>query len=229
MLIYKFGGSFLETKSSYTKIFRLIRRKIVKDKIVIVVSAIGRSSSFSTNSLLLETSHLDEQEKDCFLSLGEQYSSLKLTNYLKQKGINTKCVLANELDLINDKYYKELFTKHDCLVFPGYIEKDDAGYIKTLGRGGSDLSAIILANLLGLKDVYLNKETKGILSCNDDVISNKETIKYLSYDQAITYFTYSGELVQLKALELAKDNNINIHIVNLDNRFESIISDNKNE
>ena len=236
MLIYKFGGSYLNSNVNYTKIYRLIKRKITKEKVIIVVSAIGRNEVFSTNTLLKESSYLSDIEKDAFLSLGEQYSSLKLTNYLSQKGLKTRCILASELYLnIDDSYYidsnaySKYFNGYDCIIVPGFIGKDNEGFIKTLGRSGSDLTAILLAKAFGLKDVYLNKDTKGIYSCNDDIISNKETLKCLSYDQANTYFTYTGEAVQLKALEIAKENSINIHIINLDSRFETLISDIKNE
>ena len=236
MLVYKFGGSYLTSNSNYAKIFRLVKRKIKKDKVIIVVSAIGRNDAFSTNTLLKDASYLSPYEKDAFLSLGEQYSSLKLTNYLLQKGINTHCILANELDLnVDDNYYIDsdsylnFFKDYDCLIVPGFFGKNRFGYLRNLGRGGSDLSAVLIAKSLGLKDVYLNKDTKGVYSCNDDIIENKITLKNLSFDQAINYFTYSGEVVQLKALEMAKEYNIRIHITNLDSRFETLISDIKNE
>ena len=186
MLIYKFGGSYLTSNSNYSKIYRLVKRKIIKDKVIIVVSAIGRSDAFSTNTLLKDTTFLSTYEKDAFLSLGEQYSSLKLTNYLLQKGVNTRCILANELDLniddnyyIDSEYYLSLFKDYNCLIVPGFIGKNELGYLRNLGRGGSDLSAVLIAKALGLKDVYLNKDTKGVYSCNDDIILNKITLKNL--------------------------------------------------
>ena len=100
MLIYKFGGSILEDSRKINKIYRLINRKIKNDKVIVIVSAIGRDKPFSTNTLIKESSYLSNVEKDALLSIGEQYSSLKLSNYLNQKGVRTRAVLLNELSFV---------------------------------------------------------------------------------------------------------------------------------
>ena len=232
MFICKFGGTILNDSKNYTKIFRLINRKIKKDKVLVVVSAIGRvNDPYSTDTLIKQTNYLNELEKDALISIGEQYSSLKLTNYLKQKGIKSRCVLLNEINLkINENYdiypyfYEDLFNDYDCVIVPGFLGKNEFGYIKTLPRGGSDLTAILMTKYMNEKEVYLYKDTIGVYSCNDNLIYNKETISKLSYDQANSYFSYTGEVVQLAALEIAKQENIRIHICNLNSRVETIIS-----
>lgn len=232
MFICKFGGTILNDSKNYTKIYRLINRKIKKDKVLVIVSAIGRiNDPYSTDTLIKQTNYLNELEKDALISIGEQYSSLKLTNYLKQKGIKSRCVLLNEINLkINENYdiypyfYEDLFNDYDCVIVPGFLGKNEFGYIKTLPRGGSDLTAILMAKYMNEKDVYLYKDTIGAYSCNDNLIYNKETISKLSYDQANSYFSYTGEVVQLAALEIAKQENIRIHICNLNSRVETIIS-----
>ncbi len=232
MLIYKFGGTILEDSRKINKIYRLINRKIKNDKVIVVVSAIGRDKPFSTNTLIKESGYLSSVEKDALLSIGEQYSSLKLSNYLNQKGVRTRAVLLNELSLnldknhqINTEKYNEIFNDYKCIIVPGFLGKFNFDYIKTLGRGGSDLSAVLLAKYYNEKDVFLCKDTIGVYSSIDDCISNKETISKLSYDQAISFFSYTGEVVQLKALEVAKENKIRIHIFNLESRIETLISD----
>ncbi|MBQ9730786.1 MAG: hypothetical protein IJV94_01510 [Bacilli bacterium] len=232
MYICKFGGLLLDDKKEYAKIFRLIKRKTKKDLVIIVVSAIGRDKPYSTNTLLNNSEYLFDKEKDAFISIGEQYSSLKLSNYLKQKGIKSRAVLLNELSLNIDKdfeiditKYNAILNEHECLIVPGFLGKFEFDYIKTLGRGGSDLSAVLLAKYYEEKDVYLYKDTIGVYSSIDRCIINKETIRNLSYDQAITFFSYTGDVVQQKAIEVAKENKIRIHICNLDSKLETIISD----
>lgn len=231
MFICKFGGTILNDSKNYTKIYRLINRRIKKEKVLIIVSAIGRiNDPYSTDTLMKQTNYLNELEKDSMVSIGEQYSSLKLTNYLKQKGLKTRCILLNEINLkitgnyeVYPYFYEELFNDYDCVIVPGFLGKNEFGYIKTLPRGGSDLTAILMAKYLNEKDVYLYKDTIGVYSCNDDIIHNKETINRLSYDQANTYFSYTGEVVQTNALEIAKQENIKVHICNLNSRIETII------
>lgn len=235
MFICKFGGTILNDTRNYTKIFRLINRKIKKEKVLVIVSAIGREDDpYSTQTLLMQTKHLNELEKDAMLSIGEQFSSLKLTNYLKQKGIKTRCILANEINIkIDDNYdvypylYEDLFNDFDCIIVPGFLGKNEFGYIKTLPRGGSDLTAVILAKSLDEKDVYLYKDTLGVYSCNDSLIYSKETISKLSYDQASRFFSYTGDVVQLDAIEIAKNENIRIHICNLNSKIETLVSNNE--
>ena len=235
MFICKFGGTILNDTRNYTKIFRLINRKIKKEKVLVIVSAIGREDDpYSTQTLLMQTKHLNELEKDAMLSIGEQFSSLKLTNYLKQKGIKTRCILTNEINIkIDNNYdvypylYEDLFNDFDCIIVPGFLGKNEFGYIKTLPRGGSDLTAVILAKSLDEKDVYLYKDTLGVYSCNDSLIYSKETISKLTYDQASRFFSYTGDVVQIDAIEIAKNENIRIHICNLNSKIETLVSNNE--
>jgi len=233
-LVYKFGGSYLNNLKNWNKIYRLVLRKINKNRVIVVVSAIGRNNDpYSTDTLLKNGENLSELEKDSLIAIGEKYSSLKITNFLKSKGINVKCVLDNELGIYDDLSFKKdnydnFFNNFDVLIVPGFICKDKDGYTRTLGRGGSDLSSLLITKGLELGDAYLNKDTGGVLSCNSPVISNKEIISKLSYDQAITYFSYTGEVVQIRALEYAKENNIKLHIMGLDSKKETIISNEEN-
>lgn len=235
LIIYKFGGSYLNDLKNWNKIFRFINRKIKKYKFVIVVSALGRKNDpYSTDTFLKSTDFLSSFEKDALVAIGESISSLRFTNFLRSKKINARCILDNELDINYEDYsftsdkFKQLLIEFDVLIVPGFKAKDKDNYIRTLGRGGSDLSALIIANSLGLKRVYLHKDTIGVYSTNNDEIYNKVTIDKLSYDQAYRFFSYSGEVVQLKALEYAKENKIDLHVVNLESKKETIISEEEN-
>lgn len=241
--VYKFGGTYLNNIKSLNNILKFLKSKIKKEKVILIVSAIGREKdAYSTSSLRKESSFLSNKEHDRLLALGEIYSSLKLSSFLNSKDINTYAVSIKEAGLISDdnfldaniiEFNKEnlysLLNEYSVLIIPGFqaLTKDED--ITTLGHGGSDYTASVVSSLTKENKVYLHKDVPGVLSSNLPFIFNKVTLDHLSYDQALTYFNYSGDVVCSKALEYSKENNILIDVFNLESKKHTLISNKENE
>lgn len=241
--VYKFGGTYLNNTKSLNNILKFVKLKIKKEKVILIVSAIGRGNdAYSTSALRKESSFLSNKEKDRLLAIGEIYSSLKLSSFLNSKEIKSYALSVKEIGLISDnnfldaniiKFNKEdlysLLNEYSVLIIPGFQALTTNDDITTLGHGGSDYTASVISTISKENKVYLHKDVSGVLSSNLPFIFNKVTLDNLSYDQAMTYFNYSGDVVCNKALEYAKENNIVIDVFNLESNKHTLISNKEND
>lgn len=241
-MILKFGGTCLNTKTNLNATIKRIKKTLKKDKVIVVVSAIGREeNAFSTLSLQKNIDNLSNKEKASLLSIGEVYSSLKLVNILKSKGINASYVSVYDIDLkcddeylnaniisVNKSKIEEYLEKNDVIVIPGFQAINSRNEICLLGKGGSDYTAIALASLLNEKEVYLFKDVEGIYTTSNNHLTSKIVIDKLSYLEALSYLYYSGEIVQIKALELAQQKSIKVLVNSLLFESKTTISEEEN-
>ena len=220
--IYKFGGTALSTKKNFETLYNIIKSN--NNKKIIVVSAMGRSGfPYSTDSLLslINPNYISNDEYHHLLANGEIISSLVFNNYLKENGINAKCVSYlkigitinnNSLNLDNT-YLQEYLKKYDCLVIPGFIGKDNENEVVTLGRGSSDLTAILCAEMFSIKNVYLFKDVDGIYPFIHYPLKKVKPYEYLTSKELRLLLKNGVNAVSIDALDRAESNNTNIHVL----------------
>lgn len=109
--------------------------------------------------------------------------SLKSISRLSEQKINEKrdFVVLSKAEKITQKYLFPLLRQNTILIIPGFIAQDEKGYTLTLGRGGSDISALLMAELLKSSELILFKDVGGILSLDPKIVSNTKMIKKLSW------------------------------------------------
>lgn len=222
-IVLKFGGSSLADNSK----LNIVAEKIIEfektNRVVVVVSAQGKT----TDRLISEAQELalipNERETDVLLSTGEQISIAKLAILLNEKGkkaisltgwqagIITSSENKNaKIEYINpERINKELDSGKIVIIagFQGINEKID---ITTLGRGGSDTSAVALAAKINAKHCYIFSDVDGVYSTDPKKIKNVKKLSQLSYKEMIDISHEGARVLHNRCVEIAQKYNLPI-------------------
>ena len=224
IIVQKFGGTSVSDNDKLLNVCKhAIKEYEAKNKVVVVVSAQGNVTDQLVNEELEISKNPDKREHDVLLSVGEQITISKLAIYLKELGYDAISYTewqipiitdnihgnANIIDINTDKIINEL-NKNKIVIVAGFqgITKD--GEITTLGRGGSDTTAVALATYLNADKLYIYTDVDGVYS--DDPSLNKEAVKYntISYNKMIKMAENGAKVLHTKCIKIAKENNIPI-------------------
>lgn len=236
MKIIKCGGSILSKIENRKKLYREIKE--TDDKIILVVSAFN-NSPYSTDSLTnLLTSNYTYEMKQEIIVLGEIISSLRVCNELLNEYVDADLLYKEEIGIkvlatdkmeeitnLDNTIVKEKIDKHKVLVVPGFIGINQDNKIVSLNKNGSDLTAILMAKMLEVDEVFLYKDVLGLSSINPNISTNYKLFKHISYDLMNQSVLHGNDLIQDLAIKYAKENKINIYIQNfLNHNFQTLIS-----
>ncbi len=224
--VIKFGGSALATKKNFEELLKIITSN--NSKKIIVVSAMGRSGfPYATDSLLklVNDKYLKQEEYHRIVSCGEIISSIVFNNYLRENNLNSCSVsylkngiiLSNNKIILEEKYLKKLINEYDYLIVPGFVAKDQNNEIVTLGRGNSDLSAVLLAKMFSLNEVKLYKDVEGVLPFLHYPIKCVLPYEILTSKELEILLTNGAKIISLDSLSYAREYKINMHILPFEN------------
>ena len=242
MKIIKFGGTAFQTPKLVNNVYNIIKKE--EKPLIVVVSAIGRKGfPFATDTLMesIKEQYFSNKEMNRLLSMGETYSSLFMSNYLNKNEVKAYSLsyLENGIEVdengnlisLNDEFYKKYFKENDVLVVPGFIASDKNNEVVTMGRGTSDLTAILLGELFKEKKVTLYKELDGIYPTLFVNLSRIKPYNNLSYKEILALIDIGYFPINKKAIEEAQREKIEIEIKNfIENDNRTLISniDSKN-
>jgi len=223
MKIIKCGGNALKNINDRKKLYREIKE--YNGTIALIVSAF-HDSPYSTSSLneLLKDNYTFEMEQE-LITLGEIISSIRVTNELLNEFIDATLIYKEQIGIyvettnkmdhivqIDGRSIQEAIMNHKVVVIPGFIGINQNQRIVSLNRNGSDLTAMIVAKMLDVKDVFLYKDVLGLASFDPHNEKNYKLYKDVSYDLMLQIMLHGSDLIQEEAIRFAKDNQINIHV-----------------
>lgn len=236
MKIIKCGGKILDDYQNRLKLYEEIKE--YDESVILIVSAF-KSGPYATKSLndLLTNNYTYEMQQE-LITMGEVISSLRVTNELLNQFIDASLIYkeqigifvetSNKMDHLvgyDEKYIKEELLKHKVVVIPGFIGINQNDKIVSLNHNGSDLTAMIVAKMLNVNEVYLYKDVLGLSSFDPKENSNYKLYKNVSYSLMLQIIMHGSDLLQQEALLFAKDHNITIHIQHyLNHAYETKIS-----
>lgn len=222
--VMKFGGIALANPHNQSMVIDIITAS--KNKNIIICSAMGRMGyAYSTDSLLeLVTGNITLKEKDRLLACGEIISSIRLSSLLNEK-MNAYALSCNEIGILCDNNYgkgniksfiishiEQLLQKYDNLIIPGFIALSNEREVITLGRGNSDLSAVVIAINLGLSKTTLYKDVAGVYHTSPSQYQQFYKYEFISYDEMLALNHIGFQLVSEQAIIEAKKNNLIVEI-----------------
>lgn len=232
LLIQKFGGTSVQTKENREHVIKQIKQGLKEaSKLVVVVSAIGRSPDpYATDTLLNMVDYKDKstnslRELDMLMSCGETIASVVLSNELQQNGIKATALSGAQAGLITNNSYTEAKIKkikpkriqhelntHDVVVVAGFQGRTDDGDITTIGRGGSDTSAIALGASLQASYVDIFTDVSGIMTADPRVVDDAQTIDVVTYTETSNLAIQGAKVIHPRAVEIAMQAEIPIRI-----------------
>ncbi|KXZ39822.1 aspartate kinase [Alkalithermobacter thermoalcaliphilus JW-YL-7 = DSM 7308] len=239
ILVQKFGGTSVESHEKMLVVSNIIKQ--AKDKghnIVVVVSAMGRKGApYATDTLIQlckqTNNSISERELDLIMSCGEIISGCVLVHTLKKVGIDSILLTGAQAGIITDdkhtdasviqinpeRILKEL-RDGKVVVVTGFQGATLSGEITTLGRGGSDTTAVVLGAGLNVDVVEIYTDVDGIMTADPKIESNAKVIKNINYDEVFQMADKGAKVIHPRAVEIAKNNNITIKIKNTFNPGE---------
>ncbi len=200
--------------------------KYSKDyKLVVVVSAMGRyPDGYATDTLLSHASDkMSKEEKAWLASIGEQYATLKVCAELLERGYKVKSIPYQEAGIMSDHKYEyanvlsldntailNAFAQADIVVVSGFIACNHSYKVTTLGRGGSDFSAVLFAHMLELKQVDIYSDVDGVYEEDPNVNVGVKKYNCLSYDEMLNL---NSKVLHDRCVSYAKQHKIKIHVL----------------
>ncbi len=226
--VMKFGGTSLANDDTITHAIKKIMKQVQDGyRVLVVVSAMGREGAcYATDTLLqLLQGKVSVQERDRLMSVGETISSIVLSARLNSLGLNSYALGNEENGLISDTEYgqasiiktehtkiKELLQLYDVIIAPGFQAHTEDYHITTLGRGGSDYSAMLYAVMLGLDEVFIYTDVDGVYNADPKVFPDAVRYEIISYDELISFIQRGDRVMQLQSLYYAKQYRLKICI-----------------
>ncbi len=228
IVVMKFGGTSVCDETRRYAAFKHVHREVAAGyKVVVVVSAMGRlGESYATDTLKgLVSYHVSKQESDRLLACGEIISSIVMSDFLQQQGIKAIALSPHDIGIKTDDTYsnaevtgvdvtcmKEYLQTYDVIIAPGFMGTTQTHNIATLGRGGSDTSAVVLGAALHAVYVDIYSDVEGVMTADPKLVKNARVLEKISYDNLIALAARGAKVIHLKAIEYAKVNHVNLRL-----------------
>lgn len=226
IIIQKYGGSSVESPERLKEVARrIIQCKEAGDHIVVVVSAMG-----NTTDELIELAHRispvpARRELDMLLSVGERISMTLLSMAINDLGHKAISFTGSQSGIITDERHTnarivevrasrilEELEKDKVVIVAGYQGVSRSKEVTTLGRGGSDTTAIALAAALGARVCEIYTDVDGVYTADPGLVKDAKKHTRLSYDEMLSLSAAGGTILKKDAMEFAKSRGIRVVI-----------------
>ena len=230
LIVKKFGGSSVATTEKILNVAqRILSEKKPDDKIVVVVSAMGDS----TDNLITLAEGIDNQpykaqysrEMDMLLTTGEQVSIALLAMAFQKFGQPAISLTGSMIGMrtnsvhtkgrilgINPRRVHEELEKGNIVVVAGFQGVDKFGDPVTLGRGGSDTSAVALAGALKADECEIFTDVDGVYSADPRIVKNARRMKEITYVEMLEMARLGAGVMNPRSVEMGQYFNIPIHV-----------------
>ena len=225
LIVMKFGGSSVADSDKMKLVAnKIIARKKGGNKIVVVVSAPGDTTDELITKCEEITADPNPREMDMLLATGEQMSIALLAMTILSLGHKAISLTGFQAGITtNDDYTKARVKKIDpkkifsfldrgnIVVVAGFQGMNKCGDITTLGRGGSDLTAVALAAILKANMCEIYSDVEGIFTTDPRVVKDARKINLISYEEMLEMAGSGAQVMQTRSIEVAKNYGIEIH------------------
>lgn len=226
IIVQKYGGSSVADSQRIRAVAdRIIKTKQQGNKVAVVVSAMGKS----TDNLIKQAKEINpnppEREMDMLLSTGEQISIALLAMAIKARGYDVVSLTGSQAGIHTDDFYnkarivsinsermKAEFDDDKIVIVAGFQGINNKNDITTLGRGGSDTTAVALCAALQGKKCEIYTDVDGVYTEDPRFVKNVKKINEITYDEMLTLASQGAKVLHPRCVELAKIYNIDLEV-----------------
>ncbi len=229
--VLKFGGTSVSTEEGREWAFRHISQHLAAGKgVAVVVSAMGRAGdAYSTDTLisLMGKFSVPYRDLDLLMSCGEIISTVVLSGFLRSKGVIAFPLTGSQAGILTDGEHGDssivdlrceriagIISSGQIPVVAGFQGISIDGEITTLGRGGSDMTAIALASALGAETVEIYKDVPGIMTGDPKENPNAVLLERMAADELLRITRNGSRVIHHKAVELAMKKGVSFQVRN---------------
>lgn len=229
-LVLKFGGAAVASPDKFGLIADLILQRAQEGRIVVVVSAMGDTTDELLKLALQVHPFPPKREQDMLVSVGERISMALLAMALKRKGREAMSLTGSQAGIITSSHHTEAkilsvkpqrvvrgLDEGNIVIVAGFQGVSEEGEITTLGRGGSDTTAVALAAALRAEKVEFYKDVPGIFNADPKKDKGAQLLEELTYSEALHITKQGAEVLQSRCIELAAKNGIVLQVLGFSN------------
>ena len=226
IIVQKFGGtSVADTEKIKNVASAVIREKNNGNDVIVVVSAMGHTTDYLVKMANEISTNPNPREMDMLLTTGEQVSIALLTMAIQaqgydavsmnamQVGIITECVhsKARIVDIKTNKL-KEHLNKGEIIVVAGFQGVTPEGEITTLGRGGSDTSAVAIAGAMHAERCDIYTDVEGVYTTDPRIVPNATKLNQISYEEMLELAHVGANVLHPRSVETAKQYQVPLRV-----------------
>ncbi|RZO24086.1 MAG: aspartate kinase [SAR86 cluster bacterium] len=242
IIVQKFGGTSVGSAERIDAVAEIIKEASKSKKIIVVVSAMGGE----TNRLVKLAKHFDKdpdkREFDALVSTGETVSSALLAMALQSKGIKARSYSASQISMrTTDSYSKAKILDVDAdkilstikdntiPIITGFQGVTAGGDVTTLGRGGSDTTAVAIAAQVGAERCDIYTDVDGIFTTDPKVVPNAKKLDSITMEEMLELASQGAKVMQTRAVEFANKYNVPVRVLSSFNDGSGTLISQKDE
>ena len=226
LIVQKFGGTSVGTIERIQNVAKKVIREVENgNQVVVVVSAMAGETDRLINLAREVDEAPFEREMDVLVSTGEQVSIALLAMTLIKMGYKAKSFLGFQIPIFTDGVFtkariteiksdnlKKALHEGNIVVVAGFQGIDKEGNITTLGRGGSDTTAVAIAAALNADRCDIYTDVDGVYTTDPNVCQKAKKIKKISYEEMLEYASLGAKVLHLRSVEFAQKYNIKLQV-----------------
>jgi aspartate kinase len=226
LVVQKYGGTSIGDPERIKNVARrVLHTKNQGHQVVVVVSAMAGETDKLLRLAQQVTPNPDERELDVLVSTGEQVSIALLAISLKAMGCDAKSYLGFQIKIATDSAFgkaritaiesekiRDDLKNGRIVVVAGFQGVDEGDNITTLGRGGSDTTAVAVAAALKADVCEIYTDVDGVYTTDPNVCPKARKLTKISYDEMLEMASLGAKVLQIRSVEFAKKYNVPIHV-----------------
>ncbi len=227
LIVQKYGGSSVADPVCMKRVAqRVAETKREGHSVVVVVSAMGKSTDQLIALARQVNSTPREREMDMLLATGEQISIAILAMALDAEGIQAVSMTGAQAGIRTDHVHTkakitgieprrvhEALDKGNVVIVAGFQGLNPNNDISTLGRGGSDLTAVAMAAAMNADLCQIFTDVDGVYTCDPRIVPDAKKLDVVSYDEMLELASLGAKVLQSRSVEFAKKYNVNLEVL----------------
>jgi len=227
MIVLKFGGTSVKSLARIKNVASIIAGTAKQDSVVAVISAMGDTTDYLVKLANQASEKPNRRELDALLATGEQISAALVAMSLseigapaisltgRQLGITTESIhtTARIVDINTDRILKHLKAGF-IVIAAGFQGMTPDGDTTTLGRGGSDTTAVALAAALGASTCDIYTDVSGVYTADPNIVPTARLLNEISYEEMLEMARVGAQVLHPRAVELARKHGIPVRVRN---------------
>lgn len=223
--VLKFGGSSVSDFTKIRNIAEMLKNRIENDEqLIVVVSAMGKTTDQLMENVAALTSEPKQQELALLLTTGEQQTVSYLSMVINDIGVQARAMtgyqagiktvghhLKSRIAEINPDTFDKAFETHDVLVVAGFQGINDELELTTLGRGGSDTTAVALA-AANQTPCEIYTDVDGVYATDPRIYKDAKRLSVVSYEEMMEMSALGAGVLETRSVELANNYNIPLYL-----------------
>jgi len=226
LIVQKYGGTSVGDIDRIKNVAKRIAKTYNQgNQVVVILSAMSGVTDKLIQTAEQITEFPDKREMDVLLSTGEQTTVALMAMTLKSMGYKAKSLLGFQAEILTDSQscsarildigatrLKELLAQDHIVIVAGFQGCDAHGDITTLGRGGSDTSAVAIASGVGADQCEIYTDVDGVYTADPNICKKAQKLDRISYDEMLEMASLGAKILQIRSVEFAMKYNVPIHV-----------------